>query len=109
MKNEAIASEGSPEEAWSQALRRFDRELQRRGAAERTRRAYATDVGELATWAAAQGIGPADVRYQLLRRWAARTSGGGAAPRTLARKLASVRAFFRVLVEHRELAANPAD
>src|SRR4051794_34912230 len=109
MKNEAIASEGTPEEVWSQALRRFDRELQRRGAAERTRRAYATDVGELATWAAAQGLRPADVRYPLLRRWAARNSGAGAAPRTMARKLASVRAFFRVLVEHRELASNPAD
>src|SRR4051794_2161454 len=108
MKNEAIASEGSPEEAWSQALRRFDRELQRRGAAERTRRAYATDVGELATWAAAQGLRPADVRYPLLRRWAARNSGAGAAPRTMARKLPPARPFSRVLVEPRAPASTPA-
>ena len=33
---------------------RFDRDLRRRGAAERTRRAYGADVGELAAWAAAQ-------------------------------------------------------
>ena len=33
----------------------------------------------------------------------------GAAPRTMARKLASIRAFFRTLVEHGEMAANPAD
>jgi site-specific recombinase XerD len=109
MKNEAIASEGSPAEAWGQALRRFDRELLRRGAAERTRHAYGADCGELAHWAAGQGMGPGDVDYQALRRWAARISSTGVAARTLARKLASARAFFRVLVEHGELSANPAD
>jgi site-specific recombinase XerD len=109
MKNEAMAPEASPGEAWAQALRRFDRELQRRGAAERTRQAYGTDVGELAAWAAAQGLDPAGVTYPHLRRWAARVSSAGASPRTLARKLASSRAFFRTLVEHGELRANPAD
>src|ERR671916_1782610 len=109
MKNEAIASDPSPEDAWGDALRRFDRELQRRGAAERTRRAYGADAGALAQWAAAQGLRPEDVGYPVLRRWAARVSSGGAAPRTLARKLASARAFFRVLVEHGELSANPAE
>jgi site-specific recombinase XerD len=109
MKNEAIASEATPSEAWADALRRFDRELQRQGAAERTRRAYGADAGELAAWAAAQGLTPQGVTYQVLRRFAARISSAGAAPRTLARKLASTRAFFRVLVEHGELRANPAD
>jgi len=109
MKNEAIAPNGNPREAWGQALRRFDRELLRRGAAERTRQAYGADCGELAHWAAAQGLRPADVSYQVLRRWAARISSQGIAARTLARKLASARAFFRVLVEHGELRANPAD
>jgi site-specific recombinase XerD len=107
MKNEAIASDAS--EAWGNALRRFDRELQRRGAAERTRQAYGADAGELAQWAAQQGLTPADVGYPALRRWAARLSSSGAGPRTLARKMASARAFFRVLVEHGELRANPAD
>jgi site-specific recombinase XerD len=109
MKNEAIATEATPSEAWADALRRFDRELQRQGAAERTRRAYGADAGELAAWAAAQGLTPQGVTYQVLRRFAARISSAGAAPRTLARKLASTRAFFRVLVEHGELRANPAD
>jgi site-specific recombinase XerD len=107
MKNEAMPSEATP--AWADALRRFDRELQRRGAAERTRKAYGADAGELAAWAAAQGLAPQDVTYKVLRRWAARISSTGVAPRTLARKLASTRAFFRVLVEHGELRANPAD
>ena len=110
MKNAAISSaEGSPEGAWGQALRRFDRELLRRGAAERTRHAYGADCGELAHWAARQGLRPADVGYQELRRYAARASSTGVAARTLSRKLASARAFFRVLVEHGELHANPAD
>jgi site-specific recombinase XerD len=107
MKNVAIGSEAS--DTWGDALRRFDRELQRRGAAERTRRAYGTDVAELAAWAAAQGIEPAAVDYPVLRRYAARLSGAGAAPRTLSRKLAAIRTFFRTMVEHGELRANPAD
>jgi site-specific recombinase XerD len=109
MKNSATEAQPSTGEAWGDALRRFDRELRRRGAAERTRRAYGTDVGELATWAIAQSMGPADVDYRTLRRWAARLSDRGSAPSTTARKLASVRSFFRTLVEHGELGSNPAD
>jgi site-specific recombinase XerD len=107
MKNCATGPQAS--EAWGDALRRFDRELRRRGSAERTRRAYGTDVGELATWAGAQGLAPADVTYAVLRRYAMRLSHHGAAASTTARKLAAVRAFFRTLVEHGELGANPAD
>jgi site-specific recombinase XerD len=90
-------------------MRRLDRDLQRRGSAERTRRAYGADVGELATWAAAQGIEPEAMTYRLLRGYAARLSHRGAAPRTMARKLASARAFFRSMVEHGDMASNPAD
>ena len=57
----------------------------------------------------AQRLSPHEVGYPVLRRWAARAVHRGAAPRTLARKMASARAFFRVLVEHGELPANPAD
>src|SRR3954454_12648304 len=109
MKNMATAGQASTPEAWGDALRRFDRELRRRGAAERTRRAYGTDVAELATWASAQHMGPQDIDYRTLRRWAARLSERGSAPSTTARKLASVRSFFRTLVEHGELGSNPAD
>src|SRR5919109_4377711 len=116
MKNTATAGNGSggptieaAREAWSAALVRFDRDLQRRGAAERTRRAYGADVGELATGAAAQALERAAVTYRVLRGYAARLSDRGAAPRTLARKLASARAFFRSMVEHGDMAANPAD
>src|SRR3954449_304680 len=111
MKNTATPphGSGSASEAWAHALRRFDRDLQRRGASERTRRAYGADVGELSTWAAAQGLDPGAITYRMLRGYAARLSDRGAAARTLARKLASTRAFFRSMVEHGDMAANPAD
>src|SRR3954469_19425436 len=107
MKNTATTAQ--PSEAWAHALRRFDRDLQRRGASDRTRRAYGADVGELSTWAAAQGLEPGAITYRMLRRYAARLSDRGAAARTLARKLASTRAFFRSMVEHGDMASNPAD
>jgi site-specific recombinase XerD len=111
MKNAATASQGTAavSEPWREALRLFDADLRRRGAAERTRRAYGTDAAELAGWATANRLSPEDVDYQALRRWAARLSQKGAAPRTLARKLASLRSLFRSLVEHGRLDANPAD
>ena len=114
MKKAATASQGrthaAVSEPWRAALRTLDADLRRRGAAERTRKAYGTDVAELAAWATAHGLEePAQVDYPVLRRYAARLSQRGAAPRTLARKLASTRALFRSLVEHGALQANPAD
>jgi site-specific recombinase XerD len=96
-------------EPWRAALRTFDADLQRRGAADRTRRAYGTDAAELAAWATANGLAPGQVDYKVLRRWAARLSQRGAAPRTMARKLASIRSLFRSLLEHGEVSSNPAD
>jgi site-specific recombinase XerD len=96
-------------EPWRAALRTFDADLKRRGAAERTRKAYGTDAAELAAWATANGLNPVEVDYKVLRRWAARLSQRGAAPRTMARKLASIRSLFRSLLEHGEVASNPAD
>src|SRR3954469_4198395 len=110
MKNALTATQGTAvSEPWRAALRTFDADLQRRGAAERTRRAYGTDAAELAAWATANGLAPQDVDYKALRRWAARLSQKGAAPRTMARKLASTRSLFRSLLEHGEVASNPAD
>jgi integrase/recombinase XerC/integrase/recombinase XerD len=111
MKKALTPSQGTAavSEPWRAALRTFDADLQRRGAADRTRRAYGTDAAELAAWATANRLNPADVDYKALRRWAARLSQRGAAPRTMARKLASTRGLFRSLVEHGEVASNPAD
>ena len=54
MKNTATPAQAS----WAEAMVRFYRDLQRRGAAERTRRAYGTDAAELAGWATANGLNP---------------------------------------------------
>jgi site-specific recombinase XerD len=90
-------------------MRLFDRELQRRGAAERTRRAYGVDLAQLALWSSVNGVEPRAVDYALLRRYAAQLAGRGAGSRTVVRKLAAIRSFFRTLVELGELASNPAD
>ena len=81
----------------------FDRDLQRRGAAERTRRAYGVDLAQLALWAPPRGLEPDGVDYPVLRRYAAQLAGRGAGPRTVARKLAAIRAFYKSLVEHGEI------
>ena len=90
-------------------MRTFDRELQRRGAAERTRRAYGVDLAQLALWSTANGIEPSAVDYPALRRYAAQLAARGAGPRTVGRKLAAIRSFFRSMVELGEMTANPAD
>ena len=111
MKNDAIAVHGSDglPAPWRDALTLLDRDLLRRGTAERTRAVYGRDADELAHWAARYTLEPADVDYPWLRRYAAQLAERGLAPRTTARKLAALRALFRVLVEHGVTEANPAD
>jgi site-specific recombinase XerD len=111
-----IVGEQEPDSVWQDALAQFDRRLAARGMAEKTRRAYGADVGAFAVWASAAGVPPMEVDYRLLRRYAARLAGGGVdgpgralSPSTVARKFASIRAFFGQMVERGELEQNPAD
>jgi len=76
---------------------------------EQTRRAYGSDLGQLAEWASAQDLGPSDLDPRALRRFAGVLSERGGSRSTVARKLAAIRAFYRVLVERGELEASPAD
>jgi site-specific recombinase XerD len=116
MKNSPIAAEDrprapepEPSAAWRDALRLFDADLRRRGAAEKTRRAYAIDLGQFAAWCGTQGLEPAEVTPRTLRRYAATLSDRRAVAATVARKLAALRAFYRALREHGAVAQNPAD
>ena len=102
-------TEAQPSEAWALALDAFDRDLRRRGAAEKTRSAYGLDLGQFAGWADGRGLAPEAVGTRELRRYAAGLSQRGGAPSTVARKLASLRAFYRFLVEHGRIEHNPAD
>lgn len=96
-------------DGWRRALALLEQDLRRRGAAEKTRHAYVVDARQLVAWAQRHGLAPADVTPRALRRYAASLTEQGQAPTTVARKLSSLRALFRSLVEHGELDANPAD
>jgi integrase/recombinase XerC/integrase/recombinase XerD len=96
-------------EHWSDALRAFDADLRMRAAAEKTRRAYGSDLARFAQWCIGQGLEPAAVDVRRLRRYAASLSQGGLGPSSLARNVASLRSFYRTLREHGQIASNPAE
>jgi site-specific recombinase XerD len=97
------------ERGWPDALRAFDEDLRRRASAEKTRRAYQGDVERLARHSSSRGLAPRELGVRELRRYAAGLSASGLAPSSVARAIASMRAFFRVLVNRGELAQNPAE
>lgn len=94
---------------WKSALAEYDRDLRARGAAERTRKAYAVDLAGFVEWVEPQRSAPGDVRHRDVRRYAAGLSAAGAAPATVARKLASVRGLYGFLVRTERAAQNPAE
>ncbi len=94
---------------WDEALTAYDRDLRARSMAERTRKAYAVDLGQFVEWAAARGSEPDDVRHRDVRRYGAGLSSAGAAPTTVARKLAAIRGLFDYLVRTERIGQNPAD
>ena len=95
--------------AWQGALEALDDDLRRRALAERTRRAYAIDARQFSDWATARELEPRDVSTRELRRYAAALSERGKAPASVARKLAALRALFRVQVELGVRVDNPAE
>ncbi|HWH95674.1 MAG TPA: tyrosine recombinase [Baekduia sp.] len=95
--------------AWTEALRLFDADLVRRGAAARTRRAYGFDCSQFALWCTTMGHEPTDVTTRVLRRYAAALGERDVVAATVGRKLAALRALYRTLREHGLMAANPAD
>jgi integrase/recombinase XerC/integrase/recombinase XerD len=97
------------EATWGTHLAAFDTHLKTRGMAEKTRKAYGTDAAQLAEWAGAQELGPFELTPRLLRRYAGVISERGLTKSSVARKIASTRAFYRHLVQRGLLEANPAD
>ena len=94
---------------WEAALAAYDRDLRARGSAERTRRAYGVDLGGFSEWAGEQGLAPGDIRHRDVRRYGAGLSNAGAAPATVARKLAAIRGLYGFLVRTERAGANPAE
>src|SRR3954466_14732823 len=112
MKNSPTDGEDRPPEPtgpWRDALALLDADLRRRGAADKTRRAYPNHAAHVAVWCDGHGLGPAEVTARTLRRYAATLSNRKAVAATVARKLAALRAFYRALREHGVVAQNPAD
>lgn len=68
-----------------------------------------TDLAQLADWAAANDMGPSELDHRRLRRFAGVLSERGASKSTIARKLASIRSFYKYLVDRGELEGSPAD
>jgi site-specific recombinase XerD len=94
---------------WTAALEAFDQDLVRRAVAAKTRRAYAIDSSQFATWATSRGLEPASLGVRDLRRYLAALAEGGNAPSTIARKLAVLRGLLRVQTELGSRAENPAE
>src|SRR3954454_19303162 len=84
-----------PGPEWSRALTLLDSDLRRRGAAEKTRRAYGIDCGQFAMWCTQHDLGVAAVTPRVLRRYASVLGDRRVAPATLARKLAALRALYK--------------
>src|SRR5689334_21574942 len=94
---------------WDGSLKAYDRDLRGRKVAERTRRAYGIDLGQFAEWSGEAGLEPGRVRHRDVRRYGAALSAAGAAPATVARKLAAIRGLYDFLVRSERAGQNPAD
>jgi integrase/recombinase XerC/integrase/recombinase XerD len=94
---------------WREALALFDADLRRRGMAEKTRRAYDIDVSQFALWCTTQDIAPRDVGAKDLNRYAEVLARRETVAAPIARKLAALRAFYRTLREHGQVARSPTD
>lgn len=105
-----VEAEASPlSDQWAFDLDRFELSLRRRGLTDATRRAYLTDLRDLAQWASARGSEAPELDYKALRRYAQEISANGLAATSLARKLASIRAFYASLLERGEVTQNVAE
>ncbi len=94
---------------WASTLESFERGLRARRVADRTVRAYLSDLNGLGAWASASGLGPSDLGARELRRHVAVLAAEGLAPSTVARRLASFRAFFGSLTSEGKAKQNPAE
>lgn len=96
-------------DAWQFDLDRFEINLHRRGLSAATRRAYLADLRDLAVWGTGNGVDAPDIQLRTLRRYVQQISERGLQASSLARKLASIRAFYASLLERGEVTQNIAE
>jgi len=91
---------------WQQALSAFDRYMRaERGFSDHTRRAYLSDVGQLAE-SLGDDTEPAEVDPERVRDWLVELHRGRSAA-TLARRLAGARTFYRFLQREGAVKLDP--
>ncbi len=89
-------------------IRKFVNYLEvEKNCSQHTLRCYRSDLLELASFLKEKG--PKDVTHLDLRRFMADLKGRNCARRTVVRKLAAVRSFFKFLFREKLVKANPAD
>lgn len=82
------------------------------GYSPRTIKAYTSDLDEWVNFATSghpEEIDPLSITVNDLRQWVGATARRGASARTIRRKVASLRSFFRYLMSRHGLQSNPAD
>ena len=79
-----------------------------RGAARNTLSAYAADLGDFASFAAARGASCADADAALLQQYMGSLAGAGLSARTAARRLSALRQFYRFLLREEVRGDDPA-
>lgn len=95
--------------AWQFDIDRFDLALRRRGLADATRRAYLSDLTQLARWSCERDLQSTQLDLKTLRRYIQQISSDGLAASSLARKLASIRTYYATMVERGEVSQNIAE
>lgn len=79
-----------------------------RQASAHTLDAYRRDLGALAVWAQAQSHDLTTLHTEQLRAFVASEHRRGLSPKSLQRRLSACRSFYRWLLRHGRIAANPA-
>ena len=82
---------------------RYERQL-----ADHTLESYARDLVELARFALSEDCRPESLTRQQLEGFVRALMSAGRSPRSVARIVACVRGFYRFLMLHQHIAANPA-
>ncbi len=81
-----------------------------RGLSDRTLDAYVRDVGQMAAFADDRGVDePERVTYELLRGFVLDLAEKGRASSTIARKVSTLRTYFRFLVDEGQLEEDPTE
>jgi integrase/recombinase XerD len=97
--------------SWKQAIKDFETYLRlEKSLSENSIEAYKTDMGKLMSFLSAryEGMVPSEVQYSHLKEFISWFGSDNQNPRTQARVLSGIRAFFRFLLIEGELSENPA-